>query len=104
MSEDPAQRAVEAAPCLPGQQVDRVASGDYAHVQGRHITTPTDVTVINPMPESDAMEVEPGLEGIITLTTCHPQFSNAERMIIHAVQTEAVDKSAGKPAAMTEVS
>ena len=28
------------------------------------------------------MDVAPGAVGIMTLTTCHPQFSNAERMII----------------------
>jgi len=104
MADDPVQRSAEVAPCLGGTQAGRVVDGDYAHVLGRHITQPDDVTVINPMPESPAMEQAPGLEGVITLTTCHPQFSNAERMIIHAVQTEAVDKAAGKPAAMTEVS
>ena len=42
------------------------------------------------------------MEGLITLTTCHPQFSNAERMIIHAVRTEVQpkDPSGALPPAM----
>lgn len=42
----------------------------------------------NPVPESDA---EPSRE-ILTLTTCHPQFSNAERMIVHAMEVEKEEK------------
>ena len=45
------------------------------------------------------------MEGLVTLTTCHPQFSNAERLIIHAVRTDVQpkDPGAGFPAAMKEV-
>ncbi len=101
------QRRAEAEPCLPPPLIDRVADGDYAGVLGRHITLPGDVNVINPMPESPSTEVAEGLAGMITLTTCHPQFSNAERMIIHAIQTEVTPKTAdggAPPAALTEAS
>lgn len=104
LSTDPLERAAEAAPCMPTETAQRVAAGDYEHVAGRHITLPADVSVLNPLPGSGSDELVPGLEAVITLTTCHPQFSNAERMIIHAVQTDVADKSAGMPAAMTEVS
>lgn len=93
MALDAPTRRTEGAGCLPGELNERIAAGDYAAVQGRHITAPGDVNVINPMPESPSMEVTPGLEGVITLTTCHPQFSNAQRMIIHAVQTDVMPKS-----------
>ena len=67
---------------------------------------PGNIRVINPMPGARSTAVEPGMEGLITLTTCHPPFSNAERMIIHAVKTEALPKSpdggGALPAAMTE--
>lgn len=45
------------------------------------------------------------MAGLVTLTTCHPQFSNAERLIIHAVCTDVqpTDPGAGFPAAMKEV-
>ena len=40
---------------------------------------------------------------LITLTTCHPQFSDAERMIIHGVLAKSYSKSAGfLPPELTE--
>ncbi|AWB84881.1 class E sortase [Corynebacterium liangguodongii] len=104
MTTDPQQRAGEASRCMGTRLAPRVAAGDYSGVLGRHITTPNDVSVLNPVPGTARVEVAPGAEALLTLTTCHPQFSNAERMIIHAVMVEAVDKAAGPPAAMKEVS
>ena len=79
-------------PVLPidGEQADcfNGIPPEYSHVVGRHITTPGDVSVTNPVPESDAA---PNRE-ILTLTTCHPQFSNAERMIVHAMEVEKEEK------------
>ena len=71
---------------IDGEQADcfNGIPPEYSHVVGRHITTPGDVSVTNPVPESDAA---PNRE-ILTLTTCHPQFSNAERMIVHAMEKE----------------
>ena len=75
---------------IDGEQADcfNGMPPEYAHVAGRHITTPGDVSVTHPVPESDA---EPSRE-ILTLTTCHPQFSNAERMIVHAMEVEKEEK------------
>jgi len=75
---------------IDGEQVDCFSGipPEYSHVVGRHITTPGDVSVTNPVPESDAA---PNRE-ILTLTTCHPQFSNAERMIVHAMEVEKEEK------------
>ena len=78
--------------CLSGPALDRVAGGDYAGVLGRHITVPSDVSVIAPRPGQQGEKVSPDLLPMLTLTTCHPQFSNAERMIIHAVQTDITPK------------
>ena len=71
---------------IDGEQADcfNGIPPEYSHVVGRHITTPGDVSVTNPVPESDAA---PNRE-ILTLTTCHPQLSNAERMIVHAMEVE----------------
>lgn len=73
---------------IDGEQADcfNGIPPEYSHVVGRHITTPGDVSVTNPVPESDAA---PNRE-ILTLTTCHPQFSNAERMIVHAMEVEKI--------------
>ena len=89
--------------CLSSEQQDKLQA-EYSHVQGRHITVPGDVSVLDPVPSlSDAI----ASEGILTLTTCHPQFSNAERMIIHAMEVENLPKTAGatnnqRPAALEE--
>lgn len=102
MSQDPATRRGEGAGCLPEPLNERIAAGDYAQVTGREITLPGNIEVVNPMPGARSTKVEPGMEGLITLTTCHPQFSNAERMIIHAVRTEVQpkDPSGAVPDAM----
>ena len=75
---------------IDGEQADcfNGIPPEYSHVVGRHITTPGDVSVTNPVPESDAA---PNRE-ILTLTTCHPQFSNVERMIVHAMEVEKEEK------------
>lgn len=73
--------------------------GEYAHLVGRHITTPGDIGVIAPVPGTEASPSR----GLLTLTTCHPQFSNAERMIVHALETDSQPKSEGRPAALEKV-
>lgn len=91
------------ADCLSTEQQAKLA-GEYSGVQGRHITVPGDVGVLAAVPSlTDA----PATEGIITLTTCHPQFSNAERMIVHAMEVENLPKSSSdgsgqRPAALEE--
>ncbi|MFD4293649.1 class E sortase [Rhodococcus sp. NPDC058532] len=97
------ERRAAAADCLRPEQIDRVAGGDYAHVLGRHITVPGDVAVVNPLPGAEWVEPGPWLESVLTLTTCHPLFSNAERMIVHAVLVETTPKFAGTlPVALQE--
>ncbi len=95
-------RRAAATGCLTPEQVERVTGGEYASVQGRYITLPGAIEVINPVPGLAATEVTPEMEGLITLTTCHPQFSNAERMIVHAMEVEATPKIAGQRPAVLE--
>ncbi len=100
MSPDGQQRAAEAADCFTPQQVERIATGDYAHVAGRHITLPGDVGVLDPVPGGGALpdeaRVAAGLESVLTLTTCHPQFSNRERMIVHAMEVDTQPRIPGE--------
>jgi sortase A len=60
---------------------------------------PTDVEVVNPTPNAAADA--PATGHYLTLTTCHPRFSAAERLIIHAVQQggglSKADAPAGPP-------
>ncbi|KXI15812.1 sortase family protein [Corynebacterium sp. CMW7794] len=90
----------EPADCLTPEQQGKL-TGEYANVLGRSITLPSDVGTIAPVPGTDNAEAS---EGLITLTTCHPQFSNAERMIIHAMETDHQPKVAGERPAVLEES
>ncbi|WIM67564.1 class E sortase [Corynebacterium breve] len=104
-STDGSSRSAAVQSCLTPEQSQRVAEGDYAQVSGRHITLPGNISVIDPIPGTQPPADEAGLatlESLLTLTTCHPQFSNAERMIVHAMETEVMDKSAGRPPAFEE--
>lgn len=103
LDSDSSDRRAAAGDCMSPEQADRVSDGDYAHVQGRHITVPGAIEVINPIPGLPWAEPEPGLLNMLTLTTCHPLFSNTERLIVHAVQVESIPKSAGTlPASLQE--
>ena len=96
-------RAAAAAACFAPEQTRKITDGVYAHVEGLHITLPTDVGVLSPVPNSDVAAGAGSLEQLITLTTCHPQFSNAERMIVHAMAVETQPKTGGvRPAALNE--
>ncbi|MFI5505713.1 sortase-like protein [Corynebacterium kutscheri] len=94
------ERRAAAESCLTLQQAERVAAGEYSTVEGRHITLPGDIGVIDPVPGINLAEPA---EGLVTLTTCHPQFSNAERMIVHAMETEVIAKDGvTRPAVLEE--
>ncbi len=70
-------------------------TGAYTGVFGREITTPTDFAQVLPVPHVDSTAVPPNSRRLITLTTCHPQFSDAERMIIHGALVRSYGKSPG---------
>ena len=70
-------------------------TGQYAGVYGREITVPTDFAQVLPVPHVDSTTVPPDAQRVITLTTCHPQFSDRERMIIHGVLTQSYAKAPG---------
>jgi len=68
-------------------------SGRYANVVGKTIVLPSQVEVIAPVPG------QPGrtpVNRLITLTTCHPQFSAAQRLIVHGVLVASYRKVAGQ--------
>ena len=97
------ERRAAAKACLNPEQADRVSEGDYVHLLGRHITVPGDVAVVNPLPGSPWAEPDATLESMLTLTTCHPLYSNSERLIVHAVLVETISKTSGTiPAAFQE--
>ncbi|MDO4685248.1 MAG: class E sortase [Corynebacterium sp.] len=91
------QRRTEALNCLSPEQAERITTGDYSAVNGRIITLPGNVSTINPIPGLESAEVLPEMESLMTMTTCHPQFSNAERMIVHAMLVRSEPKQPGGP-------
>lgn len=73
----------------------KVQTGAYEGVYGREITAPSDFAQVLPIPHSTSTEIPADAQRMITLTTCHPKFSDAERMIIHGVLVRSYPKSTG---------
>ncbi len=82
-------------------------TGAYAGVVGREIVDPSDYAQVLPIPHVNASGPEAlaaADQRLITLTTCHPQFSDRERMIIHGVLTTTYAKADGfVPPELSEV-
>lgn len=49
---------------------------------GTEVVAPTDVSVMDPVPDSAAGTSADG--AYLTLTTCNPTFSARERVVVHA--------------------
>lgn len=63
--------------------VYRVLGADDPNgVPAQQIVPPTDVDVIEPVPNAPGVEAN---GAYITLTTCHPKFSAEQRLIVHGV-------------------
>jgi sortase A len=68
-------------------------TGRYADVVGKTIVLPQQVQVIAPVPgQPDRAPVS----RLITLTTCHPQFSASQRLIVHGVLVASYRKVEGQ--------
>lgn len=91
--------------------VDKLKDGDLAYLQtaegiytytfsSRSIVAPSRSDVILPVPGQPG---EKPAESLLTLTTCHPPFSTAERMIVHFTQTDFTPAAQGAPAAIAEL-
>ncbi|MGH3794279.1 MAG: class E sortase [Pseudonocardiaceae bacterium] len=76
--------------------------GPYAKVVGKEIVLPSQTEVIAPIPGHPGMTPPADEAKLITLTTCHPQFSARERLIVHGVLVAQYPKVAGqRPAELT---
>lgn len=88
-----------ASACMPSATVERLDT-DYAGIPGQQIVDPGRTDVLDPIP-ARSIRQDPRQLPLLTLTTCHPKFSAAERLIIHAVLVDTTDKSdGGRPPAM----
>ena len=55
---------------------------DPSGIPGTEVVAPTDVSVIDPLPDGAAGAAPDG--AYLTLTTCNPKFSARERLVVHA--------------------
>ena len=89
----------------PFGDVDKLRVGDRIYVETedgwyvyrfRNIeyVFPTQVTVLNPVPQ---LQIE-AKDRILTMTTCHPKLSAAERLIAYALFESFVPRANGVPA------
>jgi sortase A len=74
-----------------------VLGGPYANVVGQQIVTPSDGLVIAPVPGADTAPSAGEQAALMTLTTCHPRFSDKQRLIVHAVLVKQWAKDPAKP-------
>ena len=70
-------------PCNPNAAGGALSRTDKFGVPGREIVDPSDGNVLLPVP-NDARAPQPYTVKYLTMTTCHPKFTAAQRMIIHA--------------------
>ena len=72
--------------------------GAYEDVVGREIVRPTEGSVVLPVPRRPDLRPSAGERAsLLTLTTCHPKFSDRQRMIVHAVLVEQAAKDPAQP-------
>jgi sortase A len=71
----------------PGDQIDvQTAAGHFVYlVQDSQVVTPDRTEVIAPVPGRPG---EKPSQAWLTLTSCHPQYSAAERYVVHALLQE----------------
>jgi len=70
----------------------------YDRVVGQEIVAPTQGSVILPVPNRDDVTDNAGATAsLMTLTTCHPRFSDRQRLVVHAVMVKQWAKNPDKP-------
>jgi sortase A len=68
----------------------------YAKTVGQEIVAPTQGEVISSIPYGKPDQVAPEKQAkLLTLTTCHPRFSDKQRLIVHALETKSYAKKDG---------
>lgn len=89
---------------------DRLTPGDEVYVESpdgyytyevyeTHVVMPQDSEVILPVPGEPEAEAD---RSLLTLTTCHPLFSNRERLITHAELVDFTPLSGEAPTALAQ--
>lgn len=72
--------------------------GPYADTYGQEIVPPQEHDVVAPIPHHPEADLSKGQQvALMTLTTCHPKFSDAKRLIVHAVLVKQYPKDPKRP-------
>jgi sortase (surface protein transpeptidase) len=65
----------------------------YSQTVGQQIVSPGQASVIAPVPNRPGASVSQGQQvALMTLTTCHPKFSDRQRLIVHATLSRQIPK------------
>jgi sortase A len=84
---------------VKGMQHDAIDSLDADGIAGREIVSPTDSAVLADVPDHPGAQPR---KKLMTMTTCHPKFTAAQRMVIHAALWKTVPASdQAMPASVT---
>lgn len=95
----------------PFNQVDKLAKGDVVLVEtkdtyyvyrvtSRQIVLPSQTSVLLPVPDEPGQEAA---EAVLTMTSCHPEFSARERFVVHATLDAEYPRAKGVPPDVLEV-
>jgi sortase (surface protein transpeptidase) len=72
--------------------------GQYTATVGQEIVLPTESDVIATVPHHPGVTPSKEKEAaLLTLTTCHPKFSAAQRLVVHAVLVKQYPKNPKSP-------
>jgi sortase A len=72
--------------------------GEYAQTPGMEIVRPSEGAVIAAVPHRPNSKLSKGEQpSLFTLTTCHPKFSDRQRLIVHAVLVDQWAKNPDAP-------
>ena len=66
----------------------------YPRVPYQEIVDPSDVAVAYAVPDQPNVDAKPSLK-MLTFTSCNPRYSAAQRIVIHAILTQALPKGPG---------
>jgi sortase A len=65
----------------------------------QEIVSPDDTSVAYPVPDQPNPSLAP-TQRVLTFTSCNPRYSASQRIVIHALLTASMPKSAGLPQAL----
>jgi sortase A len=69
------------------------------HARYQEIVAPTQVSVAYAVPDQPNPDLAP-TQRVLTFTSCNPRYSAAQRIVVHALLTDSMPKSAGLPDAL----